>query len=95
MSFLIAGARRQVIHAIPSSSRRALIRAEVIMPRSPTMIICLSPNVPRTASTASGKVVGSPVFPVNTRTATGRPSGSVSSPYSICALPRLPSREYP
>ena len=59
------------------------------------MIICCSPNVPRTASTASGKVFGSPVFPANTRTATGQPSGSVSSPYSICALPRLPSREYP
>ena len=27
---------------------------------------------------------GSPVLPGNTSTATGRPSGSVSSPYSIC-----------
>ena len=29
----------------------------------------------------------------STRTATGRPSGSVSSPYSICSVPFLPSRE--
>src|SRR5674476_710651 len=39
--------------------------------------------------------VGSAVFPGNTRTATGRPAGSVSSPYSICGSPFLPSREYP
>jgi hypothetical protein len=60
------------------------------MPRSPTMIICPGPKLPRTASTTPGMVFGSPVFPVKTRTATGRPSGSVSSPYSIWALPRLP-----
>src|SRR5262249_26404851 len=34
-SFLIAGARRRVIQAIPGSSLRALIRALVITPRSP------------------------------------------------------------
>ena len=38
---------------------------------------------------------GSPVSPGNTRTATGRPSGSASSPDSICSFPFLPSREYP
>ena len=38
---------------------------------------------------------GSPVLPGKTRTATGRPDGSVSSPYSICSFPFLPSREYP
>jgi hypothetical protein len=32
---------------------------------------------------------GSPVLPGKTRTATGRPSGSVSSPYSICSFPFL------
>ena len=37
----------------------------------------------------------SEVFPGNTRTATGLPSGSVSSPYSTCKVPRLRSREYP
>src|ERR1019366_5701163 len=88
MSFLMAGWRRQVIHAIPSSFRRSLIRAEVIIPRSPTMITFCRENVPRTASTASGNAFGSAVLPANTRTATGRPSLSVSSPYSICGLPR-------
>src|SRR5674476_1175891 len=39
--------------------------------------------------------VGSAVLPGNTRTATGRPAGSVSSPYSIWGRPFLPSREYP
>ncbi len=69
------------------------MRAEVIMPRSPTITICCSPNLSRTTRTASVNAVGSPVLPSNTRTATGRPSGSVSSPYSICSLPFLPSRE--
>ena len=91
----MAGRRRQVIHVMPAILRRSLIRAEVIMPRSPTMIICSMPNVPRTACTASGNVFGSPVLPAKTRTATGRPSRLVSRPYSIWALPRLPSREYP
>ncbi len=38
---------------------------------------------------------GSLVLPGNTSTATGRPSASVSRPYSICLRPRLPSRECP
>ena len=80
MSFLIAGWRRQVIHAIPSSSRRSLIRAVVIIPRSPTMIIFSRANFCRTALTASGKAFGSAVLPANTRTATGRPSLSVEQP---------------
>jgi hypothetical protein len=39
--------------------------------------------------------VGSAVLPGKTRTATGRPAGSVNSPYSIWGSPFLPSREYP
>src|SRR5450759_4649941 len=39
--------------------------------------------------------VGSAVLPGNTRTATGRPAGSVNNPYSIWGSPFLPSREYP
>ena len=69
------------------------MRAAVIIPRSPTMTILASPNFSRTTSTISVSADGSPVLPGNTRTATGRPSGSVSSPYSICSLPFLPSRE--
>ena len=45
--------------------------------------------------TISVNTAGSPVLPGSTRTATGRPAGSVSSPYSICSRPFLPSREYP
>jgi hypothetical protein len=37
--------------------------------------------------------VGSAVLPAKTRIATGRAVASVSSPYSICVLPFLPSRE--
>ena len=71
----------------------AAIRAEVIMPRSPTMTIRASPNLSRTTSTMPVNAAGSPVLPGSTRTATGRPAGSVSSPYSICSRPFLPSRE--
>jgi hypothetical protein len=94
MSLRMAGARSAVIHPyFPSSSLSALMRAVVIMPRSPTMTILFSPKVSLTAPAISVKAAGSAVFPSNTRTATGRPSGSVSSPYSICTLPFLPSRE--
>ncbi len=63
------------------------------MPRSPTMTIFFSPKVPLTTPAISVNAAGSAVFPSSTRTATGRPSGSVSSPYSICTLPFFPSRE--
>ena len=48
-----------------------------------------------TAWTMPVNAVGSAVLPPNTRTATGRPAGSVSSPYSIWGRCFLPSREYP
>ena len=57
------------------------------MPWSSAMTIFLSPNLFRTTSVISVNAAGSAVFPPKTRTATGRPSGSVSSPYSICSLP--------
>ena len=69
------------------------MRALVIMPRSPAMTIFRSPNPFRTTSAISVNAAGSAVLPSSTRTATGRPSGSVSSPYSIWTLPFLPSRE--
>ena len=62
------------------------MRAVVIIPRSPTITIRVSPNLSRTTVTASMNAVGSAVLPGNTRIATGRPAGSVSRPYSICAL---------
>jgi hypothetical protein len=69
------------------------MRAEVIMPRSPAMTIRSSPNVFFTTPAISVKAAGPAVFPSSTRTATGRPQGSVSSPYSICTFLFLPSRE--
>ena len=63
------------------------------MPRSPTMHHFARPKLSLTTSTISVNAVGSAVLPANTRTATGRPAGSVSSPYSICSQPFLPSRE--
>jgi hypothetical protein len=92
-SLAMAGARRQVIQLSPPSSRRASIRAEVIIPRSPTKVSSRSPNLTRTSSTASVNAVGSAVLPGKTRIATGRPCRSVSSPYSIWSLPLRPSRE--
>ena len=59
------------------------------------MTIWASPNLSRTTSVIAVNAAGSPVLPGKTRTATGQPSGSVSSPYSICSFPFLPSREYP
>src|ERR1035437_2165170 len=91
----IAGARSAVTQPNPPSSRKASTRALVIIPRSPTITMSVSLNVSRTASTMALNAVGSAVLPGNTRTATGRPAGSVNSPYSICGSPFLPSREYP
>ncbi len=82
---------RAVIHPKPApaslSSPRASMRAEVIMPRSPTNTSRSSPKLARMTSTMSVNAVGSAVSPENTRTATGHPAGSVRMPYSICASP--------
>jgi hypothetical protein len=80
---------------MPSMPRSSLIRAVVSIPRSPTKISSFIPNLSRTTEIASAQDLESDVFPGNTRTATGLPSASVSSPYSICSVPRLRSREYP
>jgi hypothetical protein len=69
------------------------MRAEVIMPRSPTMTTSRSAKRVRTASTAETKADGSAVLPAKTSTEIGRPSWSVMRPYSIWALPDLWSRE--
>jgi hypothetical protein len=89
----IAGARSAVTQPNPPSSRSSCTRALVIIPRSPTITMSVSLNVFLTAWTMALNAVGSAVLPGNTRTATGRPAGSVSSPYSICGSPFLPSRE--
>ena len=74
-SFLMAGARRQVSHAMPGISFSALIRALVIIPRSPTMTASVRSNLlPHHLHGLDERLAGSPVLPANTRTATGRPS---------------------
>jgi len=72
----MAGARSAVSQPSPPSSRSASIRADVIIPRSPTSTSRASPNRLRTTSTMVPNA-----------------AGSVSSPYSICGKPFLPSRE--
>ena len=89
----IWGARRQVNHPRSPTSRSAVMRAEVIMPRSPTMVRRSSAKRFRMVSTIAMKALGSAVLPLKTSMATGRPSLSVKSPYSIWAMPRRLSRE--
>src|SRR5664280_1625883 len=90
-----SGARRAVTQPRPPRSRSCSIRALVIIPRSPTSTRSVNPKRSRTSVARWANAVGSAVLPATTRTATGRPTGSVSSPYSICGSPFLPSREYP
>ena len=58
------------------------MRPVVVIPRSPTITMFSSAKVSFTAVTAA----------VN---APGQPAGSVSSAYSICGRPFLPSRAWP
>ena len=76
----------------PPNSRSASTRALVIIPRSPTITMSLNLNVSLTAWTIVVNAVGPAVLPGNTSTATGRPVGSVNSPYSIFGRPFLASR---
>jgi len=87
-SAAIAGARSAVTQPIPPSSRNASIRAEVIMPRPPTITICCSPKRSRTAVTAPVNAVGSAVLPATTRTATGRWCGDVVGRNGLGAVDR-------
>ena len=66
------------------------MRAEVIIPRSPTITTSSSPKRSRTASASEMNAVGPPVLPAKTSTATGRPSGQQVRPYSIWALSAFP-----
>ena len=71
----MAGARSAVIQRKPSTgARSSRIRALVIMPRSPTSTTSLRPKRSRIFSICEATVVGSPVLPSKTSTATGCPS---------------------
>ncbi len=65
-------------------------RAEVSMPRSPTITTRLRPKRWRTLSSCGPSVVGSPVLPSKTSTATGQPSRHrKTEPKTICNLSLL------
>ncbi|BBZ06622.1 hypothetical protein MDOR_07910 [Mycolicibacterium doricum] len=56
-------ARSAVSQPIPPRSFKATMRAEVIIPRSPTISMFCNPKVSRTAVTAWVNAVGSAVLP--------------------------------
>ena len=69
-----------VIQSTPSSWRIASIWTLEIMPRSPAITSRSRPKAVRTFSTCGSSVLGSPVLPSNTETATGQPRASVRRP---------------
>jgi hypothetical protein len=87
------GTRSAVTQQYSLRSRSASIWAQVIIPRSPTITTSVSLKVSLTVCTMALNTVGTAVLSPKTRTATGRPAGSVSRPYSIWGSPFLPSRE--
>jgi hypothetical protein len=77
---LIAAARNEVIQSRPAALMSELMRASVIMPRSPTSTTRSRPKRCFSFSICGASVVGSPVLPSNTSIATGQPSGAQSRP---------------
>ena len=77
---LIAGARKAVIQSSPVDLMSSLIRAWVIMPRSPTRTTWSRPKRALSLVTWLVRVVGSAVPPAKTSMATGQPSGAQSRP---------------
>src|ERR1700751_1788130 len=74
ISALIAGPRSAVIQSSSAGLRSSLIRALVIIPRSPTRATWASPKRSLSLVTWLARVAGSPVAPLNTSTATGDPA---------------------
>src|SRR5262245_30981439 len=79
-SAAICGALRQLIQSRPAGFSSSAMRAEVTMPRSPTIATCDSLNRRLSLSTCSRIVSGSAVSPSNTSIATGVPSVAHSNP---------------
>ena len=69
------------------------MRAEVIIPRSPTITTSVSPKRSRTVAAAEMNAVGSRGVAGEHLDRDRPPLGSQVSPYSIWSLPALPSRE--
>jgi hypothetical protein len=80
ISAAMAGPRSAVTQSSSAGRRPSLIRALVIIPRSPTTAMWVSPNRCLSLVTWAARVLGSPVAPLNTSTATGIPSLVVSTP---------------
>ena len=74
------GAFSAVIQSTPSVSESSSMFALVTIPRSATTTIRDSPNRSFNFVTCDGKVLSSCSSPVNTSTATGRPSLSHNRP---------------
>jgi hypothetical protein len=91
----IEALRSAVIHSRPAGLSTVSICLEVIMPRSPTRTMRLKPKRSLSLSTCVLSVVGSPVLPSNTSTATGQPVAEHSRPNTICSLPDFLSRLWP
>ena len=79
-SFLIVGAFNAVIQSTPSVSESNVMFALVTIPRSATTITRDRPNRSFNFVTCAGSVLSSCSSPVNTSTATGRPSVSHNRP---------------
>src|SRR5271166_5150797 len=79
-SALIAGARNDVIQSRPAGLMSSVMRAWVIMPRSPTSTTWSRRKRCLSLSICVASVIGSAVFPSNTSMATGQPSGAQSRP---------------
>ena len=77
---LIAGPRNAVIQSRPADLTSSVMRASVIMPRSPTSTTWSRPKRCLSLSICGASVVGSPVLPSKTSMATGQPSGAQSRP---------------
>ena len=82
---LIAGARKAVIQSSPALVRSSVMRAWVIMPRSPTSTTWSRPKRSLSLVTWLVNVVGFAVLPSKTSIATGQPSGAQSRPQTICS----------
>jgi hypothetical protein len=77
---LIAGARNAVIQSRPTDLISLVMRACVIMPRSPTITTRSSRKRCFSFSICVASVIGSAVSPSNTSIAIGQPSGAQSRP---------------
>src|SRR5690349_20616435 len=77
---LIAGARIAVIQSRPAERTSSVMRASVIMPRSPTRTTWSSLKRCLSFSICVASVIGSPVLPSNTSIAMEQPSGAQSRP---------------